>query len=81
MSHEALGKLLTLIPADQPEALASIGRVKHDFSFMAPELENKRWHKLWTFLVEEVIPHNNEAWTTPIKTYWAEVVPGGSSHQ
>ena len=42
---------------------------------MAPELVSQRWDKLWAFMIQEIIPHDDEPWILPIKEYWMKVVP------
>jgi len=74
-SHDTLATLVTMVPANRADAHASLNNIKETFAYSAPEREDKRWDCLWTFVVEHVVPHDREPWTSPIKTYWHSVVP------
>ena len=75
MSHAAIQIIESLIPQNQLQARTEIKKVKSSFAYMAPELVSQRWDKLWAFMIQEIIPHDDEPWILPIKKYWTKVVP------
>ena len=74
-AYDVLVGITKLLPENQIQAHAALKQVNKDFGYTAPECTSKRWDKLWHWIVTEIVPHDAEEWTTPIKEYWQQKVP------
>ena len=78
-AHHAFIRLKTLLIGTAVDGNA-LRTLCSDMGYLAPELENKRWNKIWEFILTHIVPFDDEPWTTPIREYWQSVVPTTRQH-